>query len=153
MILYLDAKTNIKDVYVEFIEVKLNNGKVVSLSWDESYIDRDDNGFNTKYKGVYFDEEYANGKLDLLKGATIEHVELYYEKDYENPYFVINSMEFEDNERVLNMEVNYSVIAEEKNNVEKAIEFCRELIEKYDANEEIDDLDISYIIEILKGRE
>lgn len=153
MILYLDVKTNIKDVFVDFIEVKLNNGKVVSLSWDESYIDRDDNGFSTKYKGVYFDDEYANGKLDLLKGATIEHVELYYEKDYENPYFVINSMEFEDNERLLNMEVNYSVIAEEKNNVEKAIEFCRELIEKYDANEEIDDLDISYIIEILKGRE
>lgn len=153
MILYLDVKTNIKDVFVDFIEVKLNNGKVVSLSWDESYIDRDDNGFSTKYKGVYFDDEYANGKLDLLKGATIEHVELYYERDYENPYFVINSMEFEDNERLLNMEVNYSVIAEEKNNVEKAIEFCRELIEKYDANEEIDDLDISYIIEILKGRE
>lgn len=39
------------------------------------------------------------------------------------------------------------------NNVEKAIEFCRELIEKYDANGEIDDLDISHIIEILKGRE
>jgi hypothetical protein len=153
MILYLDVKTNIKDVFVDFIEVKLNNGKVVSLSWDESYIDRDDNGFSTKYKGVYFDDEYANGKLDLLKGAAIEHVELYYEKDYENPYFVINSMEFEDNERLLNMEVNYSVIAEEKNNVEKAIEFCRELIEKYDANEEIDDLDICHIIEILKGRE
>lgn len=153
MILYLNVKTNIKDVFVDFIEIKLNNGKVVSLNWDESYIDRDDNGFSTKYKGVYFDDEYANGKLDLLKGATIEHVELYYEKDYENPYFVINSMEFEDNERLLNMEVNYSVIAEEKSNVDKAIEFCRELIEKYDANGEIDDLDISYIIEILKGRE
>lgn len=38
-------------------------------------------------------------------------------------------------------------------NVDKAIEFRRELIEKYDANGEIDDLDISYIIEILKGRE
>lgn len=109
MILYLDAKTNIKDVYVEFIEVKLNNGKVVSLNWDESYIDRDDDGFSAKYKGVYFDEEYANGKLDLLKGATIESVELYYENDYENPYFVINSMEFEDNGEQLDMEVNYSV--------------------------------------------
>lgn len=38
-------------------------------------------------------------------------------------------------------------------NVDKAIKFCRELIEKYDANREIDDLDISHIIEILKGRE
>lgn len=109
MILYLDAKTNIKDVYVEFIEVKLNNGKVVSLNWDESYIDRDNDEFSAKYKGVYFDEEYANGKLDLLKGATIEYVELYYEKDYENPYFVINSMDFEDNGKQIEMEVNYSV--------------------------------------------
>lgn len=109
MILYLDAKTNIKDISVEFIDVKLNNGEVVPLSWDESCIDRDDDGFSAKYKGVYFGEEYANGKLDLLKGATIEYVELYYEKDYENPYFVINSMEFEDNEKQLDMEVNYSV--------------------------------------------
>ena len=37
--------------------------------------------------------------------------------------------------------------------IEKAIEFCRELIDKYDDNKEIDDMDISYLIEILKGRE
>ena len=37
-------------------------------------------------------------------------------------------------------------------NIDKAIAFCRELIEKYDANGEIDDLNISHIIEILKGR-
>lgn len=37
--------------------------------------------------------------------------------------------------------------------IEKAINFCRELIDKYDSNEEIDDLDVSYLIEILKGRE
>lgn len=52
MILYLDAKTNIKDISVEFIDVKLNNGEVVPLSWDESCIDRDDDGFSAKYKGV-----------------------------------------------------------------------------------------------------
>lgn len=110
MILYLNAKTNISDIYVDFIEVKLNNGKVVSLNWDESYIDRDDDGFGAKYKGVYFGEEYANGKLDLLKGATIEYVELYYEKDCENPYFVISNMEFEDNGKQLDVEVNYHVL-------------------------------------------
>ena len=37
--------------------------------------------------------------------------------------------------------------------IRKAIEFCYELIEKYDENREIDDMDISYLIEILKGRE
>lgn len=39
------------------------------------------------------------------------------------------------------------------NIIEKAIEFCYTLYEKYDDNEEIDDMDIAYIIEILKGRE
>lgn len=37
--------------------------------------------------------------------------------------------------------------------IEKAIEFCHELYEKYDNNIEIDDMDVAYLIEILKGRE
>ena len=37
--------------------------------------------------------------------------------------------------------------------IEKAIEFCYELYDKYDKNEELDDMDIAYLIEILKGRE
>ena len=37
--------------------------------------------------------------------------------------------------------------------ITKAIEFCYELIDKYDDGRDIDDIDISYIIEILKGRE
>ena len=35
----------------------------------------------------------------------------------------------------------------------RAIEYCEELIKKYDNNEGITDLDICHIIEILKGRE
>jgi len=37
--------------------------------------------------------------------------------------------------------------------IDKAIEFCETLYDKYDNNKEIDDTDIAYIIEILKGRE
>ena len=37
--------------------------------------------------------------------------------------------------------------------IEKAIEFCYTLYEKYDNNEEIDDIDVAYLVEILKGRE
>lgn len=37
--------------------------------------------------------------------------------------------------------------------IKRAIEFCRDLIDKYDENQSIDDMDISYLIEILKGRE
>ena len=39
------------------------------------------------------------------------------------------------------------------NNVDNAIEYCEKLIEKWDNNREIDDIDICNIIEILKGRE
>ena len=41
----------------------------------------------------------------------------------------------------------------ENNIIEKAIGYCRELIDKYDNNRDIDDIDISHLIEILKGRE
>ena len=37
--------------------------------------------------------------------------------------------------------------------ITKAIEFCEALYDKYDGNEEIDDIDIAHLIEILKGRE
>jgi hypothetical protein len=41
----------------------------------------------------------------------------------------------------------------ENNIIGKAIEYCEKLIEKYDNNRDIDDIDISLLIEILKGRE
>ena len=37
--------------------------------------------------------------------------------------------------------------------ITKAIKFCEQLYDKYDKNEEIDDMDVAYLIEILKGRE
>ena len=37
--------------------------------------------------------------------------------------------------------------------IERAIEYCYKLIDKFDNNRDIDDIDISYLIEILKGRE
>lgn len=81
MILYLDAKTNCSDLFVDFIEVQLASGKIVSLNWDESGIDRDDTGFSARYKGVYFGEEYANGCLDELHGMKIQTVQVYTETD------------------------------------------------------------------------
>ena len=110
MILYLEAKTNIEDVYVEFIETKLNNGQVVSLTWDESCISREGDVFSARYKGVYFDEDYANGNIDLLKGACITHVELYYENEYENPYFILKDMVFEDGENELDFDMKDFVV-------------------------------------------
>ena len=40
-----------------------------------------------------------------------------------------------------------------ESSIEKAINYCYSLIDKYDDGHDIDDIDISYLIEILKGRE
>lgn len=37
--------------------------------------------------------------------------------------------------------------------IQNAIDYCEELLDKYDNNFDIDDLDICHLIEILKGRE
>lgn len=94
MILYLKAKTNLSDLSIDFIEVKLKSGKIVSLNWDETEYDNEDSVFEAKYKGVYFGEEYANGKLHELIGMEISHIQLYTEKD--TGYFELVRMEFAD---------------------------------------------------------
>ena len=100
MRLYLNAKTNVSDVYVDFIEVRLASGEEVSLNWDESEISRSDDGFSARYKGVYFGDEYANGRIDELKGLEILDVGLYHESDV-FAQFEIEEMEFEDDGKVL----------------------------------------------------
>ena len=79
MILYLSASTDLEDLVIDYIEIKLVTGETVSLNWDESDIERLDNGFNARYKGVYFDEEYANGKLSILREMQIDKIGIYSE--------------------------------------------------------------------------
>lgn len=50
MILYLDARTTIKDLIIDYIEVELANGETTSLNWDESEIGRTGNGFSARTK-------------------------------------------------------------------------------------------------------
>lgn len=47
----------------------------------------------------------------------------------------------------------YEIHGMEEDAITKAINYCYKLIDKWDNNKEIDDLDISYLIEILKERE
>lgn len=96
MKIYLEAKTQDPKLYIDFIEVKFVNGEVVSLTWDESDITRTEDGFSTRYKGVYFNEEYADGTLDKLMGMEIVDIGLYSESEkvYPENDFSILSMEF-----------------------------------------------------------
>ena len=91
--LYLEATTTIPDLFIDYIEVRLASGESASLNWDESEIYRNPDGFGAKYKGVYFGEEPANGRLDELRDMVITDIGLYSD--------TIPEIEFVDNGRSL----------------------------------------------------
>jgi len=98
--LYLEATTTIPDLFIDYIEVRLASGENASLNWDESEIYRNPNGFGAKYKGVYFGEEPANGRLDELRDMVITDIGLYSDTIPETK-ITISEMEFVDNGRSL----------------------------------------------------
>lgn len=139
MILYLEAKTNVKDLVIEYIEVILNNGKRVSLNWDESEISRTADGFVAKYRGVYFGEVYANGCIDQLDMMGIADIGVYTEDDNDDPIeLTIEEMQFIDtlkngNEKTLSISRPFSTmnLDASKTFYEKAETFVHEWLKKY----------------------
>ncbi|WP_195450994.1 hypothetical protein [Anaeromassilibacillus sp. 1001302B_160321_C8] len=81
MRLYVTAKTEMTDLVIDYIEVKLQSGETVSLNWDESNYGINDGLFTATYKGVYFDEEYANGRINELRNMQITEVGIYSESE------------------------------------------------------------------------
>lgn len=98
MILSLKAKTNLSQAYVDYITVKTVSGKQFSLNWDSSEVIHGPE-YEACYKGVYFDEEYANGRGEELKGFVIEEIQVYTEaEDISDAFFKIESIIVEDGE-------------------------------------------------------
>ena len=138
MILYLEGKTKIPDLAIDFIEVVLTNGKIVSLTWDESDVKNEEGEYTTRYKGVYFDEEYANGKLDELRDLSISYISVYSES--QDPVdLYISRLIFEDYEREHVIEDVYQTedVTEANEHWDKLKAFAVEWLEKhhYDLSE------------------
>jgi len=121
MRLYLDAETNFTnrdDLSIDYIEVQLKNGETVSLNWDESDFGIEDGVFSARYKGVYFDEDYANGRIEELLGMKVTDVGFYTESN--KPLdFIITNMLFEDGEAELSVAYPYAVIRGESVPIEQ----------------------------------
>ena len=108
MTLFLDAKTPISDIFIDYIEVILASGEQVSLNWDYSGINRTDDGFSAKYSGVYFGEEYANGRIDELTKITIVEIGYYTETNDTPVSIEVQSMCFVDKERPCQPLIDYN---------------------------------------------
>ena len=144
MKLYIKAKTNIKDLVIDYIEVILNNGRRVSLTWDESEIERTDEGFIAKYRGVYFGEEYANGCIDQLDPIGIADIGIYTDDNSEDPVaLTITDMMFTDvvfgnamtssKEKTLNISDVFTTedLSASVDLFDKTEEFIKEWLKKY----------------------
>lgn len=86
MILEVEALTNTNDIVIDYIELNTPEG-TIAVDWDTSEISRSDTGFVASYKGVYFNNKYANGEISRLKDATISDVQIYTESDEFDGYF------------------------------------------------------------------
>lgn len=103
MFLDLSVNTELEDLIIDFIEVRLGTGEVVSLNWDESEIERTDAGFEARYCGVYFGEEYANGRMSELTDMVISTIGIYIDHALEHDFnseISITGMTFYDNDDV-----------------------------------------------------
>lgn len=98
---------------------------------------------------------FTEGQSDVLYSHIIMWEDLdgnYYEEDYEKLQELYDAVGL--TREVCELCSNEGGLQIDKDKIiDKAIEYCHTLYDKYDNGQEIDDADIAYIIEILKGRE
>ena len=76
MKLYLVAKTSIKDLVIDFIEIINEKGKTLTLNWSKSSIERRKDGFEAYYENVVSGEDEIFC-MDDLSEMRVVYVELY----------------------------------------------------------------------------
>lgn len=87
-------KTGSDTIAIDYIEAK-KDGKLFVLDWDETElgfdVDFDENRYRTfsgRLKGIKLNDEYANGKLNEIKGAELTNIQFYIADED----FVINDL-------------------------------------------------------------
>ncbi len=94
MNLNVTVKTTVKDLVIDFIEVINTEGKDFFLGWDESFVEKTEDGFQAQYKKVNFDDKYAPESFSDLIGMKVNIIGLYSEQ--KGPIDIdITEMDFE----------------------------------------------------------
>lgn len=104
MRLYLSVRTNIKEVYIDVLEIELANGTEFAIDCDETFYDRNphEEKLDIEMRGLsHFDEEtvYLNGQGDLFKNCRFKVCQLYSESRFTDvAYFAVEKVILEDGE-------------------------------------------------------
>lgn len=106
MIMYLQVQTDVRDLRVDVIKFNLKSGEEVTVDWDSSSIARDDDGFVGRYKGVYFNDKYANGRLDDIDKPKVSSVRVS-SANCETADLVITGIKFIDGETEKSFETDF----------------------------------------------
>ena len=101
------ARTDVKDLLIDYIDVISKDGKLLSLNWDYSSVTRVVGGFMAEYVGVCFGEESAEGKIKELENMKVYHVGLYSEKE-KKLGVTIDAISFSEGEETLEFTSVYS---------------------------------------------
>lgn len=105
----LEAEIQSKEmVYLDGISFVLEDGSTIHVDWDTSeYIMKNGRVYST-HKGVYINEKYANGRLDIIKTISkIDEVRYYFDDDVEystGPDKII-ALHFRDGENEFNLDL------------------------------------------------
>lgn len=143
MIAYVKAITKSADACIDAIVLRKSNGDETILTWDESMVSRTDYGFEARYKGVYFDEVYANGKPEEVENATLSDVICYTDSLEDDSEVRIFSLEIIDESSVLQIMTREEKIKAILNISEEEMQAVGDCKDFYNATIEI----ISVLIE------
>ena len=85
MNLYVVAKTSIKDLVIDFIEIVNEKGQTISLNWEESSVERVKDGFESCYEHV------VSGEDEIFRKAEADITNLAMTAIYEREYAKFNT--------------------------------------------------------------
>lgn len=90
MIFYITIKHNGKKddrVIIDSLTLLLKDNSKINIEWESSDWSYEDNQTYCRLKGIFFNDEYANGKLSLMKnnikGIELEAYSLEDDKEYD----------------------------------------------------------------------
>jgi len=89
---YIDLKTNIPDLHIDYIELKDKAGNVYNLFREWTEYTNVDGKYEAIWKGLEINDDDTNGRLHMIPDdSEVFSVGLYWESDIDEP--VVKDME------------------------------------------------------------